>query len=102
METQACNRFDFAPLLTIQYRKLLQPGPAADREASRLFDATRSVGFFYLDLRDPIQGSESTLLEESQILNDAERLFRLMKAFFDLHIEEKIKYDVSKCGGYFG
>src|ERR1700761_2833058 len=81
-----------APLVTISLRKLLE-GPAAE-EHERLFTAAKSLGFFYLDMRETPTGET--------LLNGADTMFDLMTSFFDLPFEEKQKYDLAKKGLYFG
>lgn len=80
-----------APLVTINLRKLLvQDG----EERERLFDASKSLGFFYLDMT----GCE----EGETLLNGAATMFQLMEKFYELPIEEKRKYDFAAEGSYFG
>ncbi|KAF5017669.1 hypothetical protein F66182_10384 [Fusarium sp. NRRL 66182] len=79
------------PLLRISLRKLL----SCDKdEVKRLVDACEKIGFFYLDLQDA--GSVSL------ILDDADELFAISKEFYNLSLEEKMKYDFSAQKSYFG
>ncbi|KAF1357558.1 Clavaminate synthase-like protein [Lizonia empirigonia] len=79
-----------APLLRISLAKLLDHD--AD-EQQRCWDACQELGFFYLDLR----GAEGEAL-----LDDADQLFCLMRAFFELPVREKVLYDFKAKGSYFG
>lgn len=104
MEHHATD-LDFAPLITIKYWNLTQPGPTADQEAIKLFDAVRSLGFFYLDLNmnpDPFNLAGRRPIDELNVLADTSNLFHVIKGFFDLTTQEKMKYSVPKEGGYFG
>ncbi|KAJ5159373.1 Clavaminate synthase-like protein [Penicillium canariense] len=81
-----------AHLHTIDLGKL-QAGDAA--EAQQLFEASRTTGAFYLDLRS----------EESDILPVLEDIGLVSKELFGLPLEEKCAYDVDKltsrkCNGY--
>ncbi|KAF1925834.1 Clavaminate synthase-like protein [Didymella exigua CBS 183.55] len=79
-----------APLLRISLVKLLAQD--AD-EQERCWQACQELGFFYLDLGG--DGSED-------LLADADRLFSLMKSFYDMPVEEKVKYDFKSKGSYYG
>ncbi|ORY12945.1 hypothetical protein BCR34DRAFT_586840 [Clohesyomyces aquaticus] len=85
-----------APLLRISLQKLLQ-GNADEEE--RCWKACCDLGFFYLDLRteDTAQG-----VDGQSLLRDADQLFEVMKGFFDLDVQEKVKYDFADQGSYFG
>lgn len=81
-----------APLLRLSLASLLARDPT---ELSRFFSACEDIGFFYLDLASCDEGKA--------ILADADRLFGVGAALFDLPVEEKIKYDFSKSHkSYFG
>ena len=80
-----------APLLTISFRKLLSNDEA---EQERLFHASKTLGFFYLDLASCESGE--ALLESSS------SVFELMRDFYELPVEEKKKYDFAAEGSYFG
>jgi isopenicillin N synthase-like dioxygenase len=90
-----------APLLRISLLKLLQD----DREEQeRCWKACCELGFFYLDLRT---GDEDGVIDKlslngDALLENADRLFKVMKGFYDLDVQEKIKYDLKDQGSYFG
>ena len=91
-----------APLLRISLQKLLQHD--AD-EQERGWKACCELGFFYLDLRTSHPGNEDekSSIDGNAILKNAEQLFEEgMKSFFDLDVEEKVKYDFKDQGSYFG
>jgi isopenicillin N synthase-like dioxygenase len=98
------ENINFASLVTIDYSKLIATGPITDHESKRLFEAVTATGFFYLDLRKCVSEGESTSpkYDDFDIFGEVKQLFHLMKDFFDLHIEEKLKYDVAKYGGFYG
>lgn len=79
-----------APLLRISLQKLLAHDP---EEEERCWKACCDLGFFYLDLRSP---------DGEALLRDADGLFEVMKGFFDLSVEEKVKYDFADQNSYFG
>lgn len=79
-----------APLLRISLAKLLNEDA---NEQERCWQACQELGFFYLDLA----GSHGEAL-----LSDADALFSLMKTFYDLPVEVKVKYDFKSKGSYFG
>lgn len=80
-----------APLLRLSLRKLLA-GDAA--ECEKLFMSSKDIGFFYLDLQDVEQGTS--------LLEDADALFRVGEALFELSLEDKQQYDFSAQNSYFG
>jgi isopenicillin N synthase-like dioxygenase len=80
-----------APLLRLSSGKLLAGDPA---EYERLFQASKDLGFFYLDLSDTEQGSS--------LLNDADNLFQVGEGLFELSLEQKKQYDFSGQNSYFG
>ncbi|MCJ1249981.1 hypothetical protein MMC30_007207 [Trapelia coarctata] len=82
-----------APLLRLSLAKLLAK-PEDGEESQRLFQASKELGFFYLDLRD-------TALGEG-VLRDVDALFGVGRELFELEREEKQKYDFSGEGSYFG
>lgn len=110
-----------APLLRISLAKLLTKDEA---EEDRLWNACCDLGFFYLDLSggeghhgangtnghanghangtNGVSGREKTKVDGSSLLNDANALFEVAKEFFELPVEEKIKYDFADQGSYFG
>jgi hypothetical protein len=80
-----------APLLRLSAGKLL----AGDLvEYERLFQASKDIGFFYLDLSDTEEGSS--------LLGDADNLFQIGERLFELSLEEKKQYDFSGQNSYFG
>jgi isopenicillin N synthase-like dioxygenase len=80
-----------APLLRLSLSALRAHDVA---ESARLFSASKALGFFYLDLRNDPQGS--------QILSEADELFKVGEELFELGREELSKYDYSEEGSYFG
>ena len=80
-----------APLLCLSLNKLLAND---EEESNRLFSASKDLGFFYLDLRATSDGES--------ILADADKLFVVGEAFFNLSLEEKCTYDFSRQKTYFG
>lgn len=97
-----------APLLRISLEKLLQRDP---QEEQRCWKACCDLGFFYLDLQTsflisdgaswthPHEGVQSS---GESLLQDANLLFEVMKGFYDLDVQEKVKYDFKDQGSYFG
>jgi isopenicillin N synthase-like dioxygenase len=63
-------------------------------ESTRLFSASKDLGFFYLDLRGDSLGE--TLLSQS------DQFFDLAPRFYDLGREELNKYDYKSVGSYMG
>jgi hypothetical protein len=118
------NTVPTAPLLRISLSKLL----AGDKEEEgRVWDASRELGFFYLDLRLPKcqpnnhsngtnghtngtneangdSKSEDSLkvLDGDVLLKDADELFVVGKEIFELSVDEKRRYDFKDQGSYFG
>lgn len=87
-----------APLLRISLQKLLQHDV---EEEDRFWSACCDLGFFYLDLRtssDHVNGD----VDGEGLLRDADALFEVAREFFDLPVEEKVKYDFSEERSYFG
>ena len=80
-----------APLLRLSLKKLYDED---QDESKRLFQASKDLGFFYLDLRGTPTGNS--------ILRDVDDLFKVGEELFDLDVEEKQKYDFSAQGSYFG
>lgn len=84
-----------APLVTISLRRLLEsPANINNAEHQKLFDASKNLGFFYLDMRDTPVGEA--------LLTEADTLFDLAMEFFNLPLEEKRKYDFAVKKIYFG
>lgn len=90
-----------APLLRISLDKLLRGDP---QEEARCWEACCELGFFYLDLRSSDSNSHNgtSVVDGGALLQDANSLFEVMKDFYDLDVEEKIKYDFKDQGSYFG
>lgn len=86
-----------APLLRISLDKLLSHDAV---EEERCWKACCELGFFYLDLRT--SNSHENTIDGDAILQDADRLFEVMKDFYDLDVQEKVKYDFKDQGSYFG
>ena len=63
-------------------------------ESVRLFDASKELGFFYLDLRSDSAGEE--------LLKESSELFELAPKLFGLGREELSKFDYSDRRSYFG
>jgi isopenicillin N synthase-like dioxygenase len=63
-------------------------------ESERLFQASKDLGFFYLDLRDDAEGEV--------ILKEAGQFFELAPEFYGLGREELSKYDYKSRGSYMG
>lgn len=80
-----------APLVTISLAKLISNHV---QESQRLFEASKSLGFFYLDLRECNDGEA--------LLTGSNDMFNLNERFYKLPLEEKIKYDFAAEGKYFG
>lgn len=99
------------PLVRISLARLLH---GDEEEEDRLWRACCELGFFYIDLRavdpDVLDGGAvganarqvEVHVDGEQLLEDADRLFEVQKGFFDLPVEEKVKYDFSGEGSYFG
>jgi isopenicillin N synthase-like dioxygenase len=85
-----------APLLRISLKKLQRRDP---EEEERCWNACCDLGFFYLDLG---ASDASNGVDGAALLEDAERLFEVMKGFFELSVDEKMKYDFAGQGSYFG
>jgi isopenicillin N synthase-like dioxygenase len=85
-----------APLLRISLEKLLQHDSG---EEERCWNACCDLGFFYLDLRT--SGSQQSIDGEA-LLENANQLFQVMTDFYDLDVQEKVKYDFKEQGSYFG
>lgn len=79
-----------APLHRLVLSKL-RNDPA---ESERLFSSSKDLGFFYLDLRQDQDGEV--------LLREAEGLFGLAPALYDLGREELQKYDYKAQGSYMG
>jgi hypothetical protein len=84
-----------APLFRISLEKLLNHD---NEEHDQCWKACCDLGFFYLDLRT----SDEQSIDGNALLQDADRLFEVMKGFYDLDVQEKVKYDFKDQGSYFG
>lgn len=71
------------------------------QEQETLYNACKSLGFFYLDLR-PSFNSTSSPSTGTTLLSTSSSLFELGKQVFDLPTSEKVKYDLKDQGSYFG
>ncbi|KAI9878799.1 MAG: hypothetical protein M1830_010483 [Pleopsidium flavum] len=80
-----------APLVTISLSKLVAKDP---EEHASLYSASKSLGFFYLDMQCCADGEA--------LLQDADIMFGLMENFFSLPVEEKEKFDFAGANSYFG
>lgn len=78
-----------APLLRLSLHRLLKRD---ETEVKRFNRACEDLGFFYLDLEG----------DGDSLLRNADELFDVVKAFCDLPLEEKTKYDFSSKKSYFG
>lgn len=87
-----------APLLRISLQKLLSNDP---EEVSKVWKASRELGFFYLDLRDAVSPAHPSINGPS-LLRDIDALFSLGADIFALPPAEKQKYDLAPRGSYFG
>ncbi len=72
--------FTCADLPTISFDKLVDREP---QELAKLLAAGEKEGFFYLDLTEP---------ESKGLYDDYESILSVMKTWFDLPLEEKVKY----------
>jgi isopenicillin N synthase-like dioxygenase len=96
-----------APLLRISLQKLLDHD---EEEQNRCWQACCELGFFYLDVRTSsthtnINSNNATIestIDGDTLLQDVNRLFEVMRAFFNLDVEDKSKYDFKDQGSYFG
>lgn len=112
-----------APLLRISLAKLLTEDA---NEEERFWSACCDLGFFYLDLSDsassdtngsadlstngtsgrtdgePVKNGVHKAVDGDHLLEDANTLFSVAQEFFDLPVEEKIKYDFAEQRSYFG
>ncbi|KZP01734.1 oxidoreductase [Calocera viscosa TUFC12733] len=80
-----------APLVTLHLTKLLAND--ADENA-RLFEASKNLGFFYLDMRGCPEGET--------LLKGKDALFETAEEFHELPLEEKLKCDYASRGTYAG
>lgn len=77
---------NIAQLLTINPNRLQQ---GDKEEASRLSQAAKEHGIFYLDLQDWCC---------TEVIDTADEIFAFSKKLFSLSEEEKMKYDIDGLG----
>lgn len=87
-----------APLLRISLQKLLDQDAS---EIEKVWRASQELGFFYLDLRDAVSTSDSSI-NGTALQQDIDALFSLGEQLFALPVEEKQKYDFADQGSYYG
>lgn len=96
------------PLLRISLKKLLE-GDVVEQD--RLWSASCDVGFFYLDLRtgpaELVDKHEGKYVVDGEtLIEEADRITREVvtakDGFFNLPLEEKVKYDAIFEKGSFG
>ena len=75
-----------AELRTVSFSQLVEVDDVAMKE---LKDAATLQGFFYLDL----QGSQSY-----RILRDVDDFIENARKFYNMPLEDKLKYDIDKLG----
>lgn len=75
------NNVPIAEVPVISYKSLQENSPS---ESEKLFNASREHGIFLLNLRDSEEGEA--------LLKDAESMFKISNAVFDLEQSELIKY----------
>jgi isopenicillin N synthase-like dioxygenase len=80
-----------APLVTISLSRLLAGNTF---EHSRLYAASKELGFFYLDLSGCQQGL--------RLLDSANSLFDTSRDFFNLPLARKCQYDFAEQAKYYG
>lgn len=79
-----------APLLRLSLAALRNDAT----ESNALYHASKTLGFFYLDLRRDAEGEA--------LLKDADGLFGVGRELFDLGRKELGKYNYKPMGSYFG
>jgi isopenicillin N synthase-like dioxygenase len=84
------NSIPTAPLVRLSLANLRN----SHVESERFYSACKGLGFFYLDLRHDEAGEK--------LLGEADKLFEVGKALFELGREELGKYDYKHLGSYFG
>ena len=84
------NNVPIAPL----HRLSLTALRSSPEESLRLFQASKDLGFFYLDLRGDPEGEE--------LLRTADHFFEFAPKFYELSREELQKYDYKSKGSYMG
>ena len=83
-----CLEEETVPLLRLSLRKLQDFDPV---ETERFFEASKDLGFFYLDFEGADNGSE--------VLGDVDKLFAVGEELFK---ENLTAYDFRPQGSYFG
>ena len=79
---------DNVPTVSLTHISFLKLKAGDAAEVDRLFQACKQWGFFYLDFRDNVQGST--------LLTLADQVLEIGKNVFDLDLEEKLKYHMTK------
>lgn len=79
---------DDVPIVSLTHISFLKLQSGDVAEVDHLFQACKQWGFFFLDLRDNVQGST--------LLDLADQVLEIGKNVFDLGLEEKNKYRMSK------
>ncbi len=79
---------DNVPTVNLTHVSFLKLQTGDVTEVDHLFQACKQWGFFLLDLRDTIQGST--------LLDLADQVLQIGKNVFDLDLEEKNKYRMTK------
>jgi len=80
-----------APLVSISLARLESKD---EDESDKFFDACKTLGFFYLNMEGSALGEK--------LVDGAERLHRVQKAFTQLPYEEKELYAREKIDAFFG
>ncbi|KAF4545837.1 Oxidoreductase [Lasiodiplodia theobromae] len=102
------NNVPTCPLLRISLKKLLE-GDSAEQD--RLWSASCDVGFFYLDLRtgpaELVDKNEGKYVVDGEaLIEEADRITKEVvmakDGFFNLPLEEKVKYDANFEKSLFG
>lgn len=102
------NNVPTCPLLRISLKKLLE-GDAVEQD--RLWSASCDVGFFYLDLRtgpaELVDENEGKYVVDGEaLIEEADRITKEVvmakDGFFNLPLEEKVKYDANFEKSLFG
>ena len=79
---------DNVPVVNLTHISSLKLQTGDVTEVDHLFQACKRWGFFLLDLRDTVQGST--------LLGLADQVLEIGKNVFDLELEEKKKYRMTK------
>ena len=85
MTVPASSSFpEHLPTIELPYLSLAKVTEGDAEEAERVFDASRDLGCFWLDLSDHPLGR--------QLLQDVDKLLHISKEFCDLDLEEKNRF----------